>query len=248
MRTEPTTTEQSAAEVFRAARDRATRDGAERTSGEQVAACIRTLVCDGYLRRGDRVPQDDIAAALGVSRIPVREALLTLELSGWLVIEPHRGAYILGLDERGVRDHYALLGQLWAIFTRRVIEADDPERLARLQNAQEAIQTSTDALSLFTSSVAFTRELQDAASTPRLVPTFTMLEQLSPGNFFEEVPGTDKVQKSGTARIMRAIRQRDTEKAAQESLRMLEQHADRLVALLESRNVFARNLAPTPRS
>jgi DNA-binding GntR family transcriptional regulator len=50
-----------------------------RSSGEQAAIYIRGLIFQGRLRQGDRVPQDEIARTLGVSRIPVREALLSLE-------------------------------------------------------------------------------------------------------------------------------------------------------------------------
>ncbi|HET6663353.1 MAG TPA: GntR family transcriptional regulator, partial [Acidimicrobiales bacterium] len=49
------------------------------SSGDQAALYIRRLMFDGDLRPGTRVPQDEIAQALGVSRIPVREALIALE-------------------------------------------------------------------------------------------------------------------------------------------------------------------------
>ena len=48
-------------------------------ASEAVAAHVRRLVFDGKLRQGDKVPQQEIADALGVSRIPVREALVALE-------------------------------------------------------------------------------------------------------------------------------------------------------------------------
>ncbi len=79
------------------------------TSGEQAALYIRRLVFDGDLKPGDRVPQDSVAAALGMSRIPVREALIALEREGWVTIETHRGAFVNGFDRQAVRDHYALL-------------------------------------------------------------------------------------------------------------------------------------------
>jgi len=52
------------------------------SSGDQAALYIRRLMFDGDLRPGTRVPQDEIAQALGVSRIPVREALIALEREG----------------------------------------------------------------------------------------------------------------------------------------------------------------------
>ena len=65
-----------------------------RTSGEAAALYIRKLIFDGYLRPGARVHQDDVAQALGISRIPVREALIALEQQGWVTIEPNRGAFV----------------------------------------------------------------------------------------------------------------------------------------------------------
>ncbi|OLT31145.1 hypothetical protein BJF79_09135 [Actinomadura sp. CNU-125] len=68
------------------------------------------------MRQGDRVPQDDIARALGVSRIPVREALLSLKREGRVTIRPHRGAFIGALDEAAVREQGDLAA---ALFTER---------------------------------------------------------------------------------------------------------------------------------
>jgi DNA-binding FadR family transcriptional regulator len=48
----------------------------------QVAEHIRSLIFSGNLQAGQRVPQDEIAGQLGVSRLPVREALITLEADG----------------------------------------------------------------------------------------------------------------------------------------------------------------------
>jgi len=79
---------------------------ARRSSGDHAATYIKRLIFDQHLRPGDRVPQDDVAQALGISRIPVREALIALEREGWITIEMHRGAFVNDLDEQAVRDHY----------------------------------------------------------------------------------------------------------------------------------------------
>jgi DNA-binding GntR family transcriptional regulator len=69
-----------------------------RSSGEAAALHIRKLIFDGYLRPGARVHQDDVARGLGISRIPVREALIALEQQGWVTIEPNRGAFVVPGD------------------------------------------------------------------------------------------------------------------------------------------------------
>src|ERR1019366_2682230 len=106
------------------------------SSGEQIASHIRWLIFDGSLRPGMRVPQDAIARNLGVSRIPVREALIVLEREGWVTIEMHRGAFINALDEQAVHDHYELYGLIFGFAAQRALSRrvpDLPERLADIQ-------------------------------------------------------------------------------------------------------------------
>src|SRR5205807_1670763 len=69
-----------------------------RSSGNQAADYIRTLIFEGQLRPGQRVPQEDVAEALSLSRIPVREGLIALEREGWVSIELNRGAFVNTLD------------------------------------------------------------------------------------------------------------------------------------------------------
>lgn len=90
-----------------------------KSSGQQVSLYIRRIVFDGVLLPGDRVPQDAIAFHLGLSRVPVREALLSLQREGWVRITPHRGAFISTLDEEVVRDHYELFGNLYSLASAR---------------------------------------------------------------------------------------------------------------------------------
>ena len=78
---------------------------------------LRPKILD--LKPGTRVPQDDIARVLGVSRIPVREALIALEREGWVTIEMHRGAFVNALDEQAARDTYELFGLVYGFAVRR---------------------------------------------------------------------------------------------------------------------------------
>lgn len=66
--------------------------------GQWVAAAIRKEILDGRLTPGGRVRQEELAARLGSSRIPVREALRQLESEGLVVLVPNSGAWIAKLD------------------------------------------------------------------------------------------------------------------------------------------------------
>src|SRR5213075_1965678 len=95
------------------------------SSGDHAEVYIKRLIFDQHLKAGDRVPQDDVASALGISRIPVREALIALEREGWVTIEMHRGAFVNEFDEQTVRDHYTLFGLVYGFATRRALARDD---------------------------------------------------------------------------------------------------------------------------
>ncbi len=62
-----------------------------------VASSIRQRIISGELPGGHQIKQETIAAQLGVSRIPVREALVQLESEGLVVIHTHRGAVVAEL-------------------------------------------------------------------------------------------------------------------------------------------------------
>jgi len=60
----------------------------------QIAELLEEAIIVGELLPGQRLRGDDLAATYGVSRIPVREAMRTLEAGGWIEIRPRYGAYV----------------------------------------------------------------------------------------------------------------------------------------------------------
>jgi len=60
----------------------------------QIAELLEEAIIGGELLPGQRLRGDDLAATYGVSRIPVREAMRTLEAGGWIEIRPRYGAYV----------------------------------------------------------------------------------------------------------------------------------------------------------
>ena len=73
---------------------------------DQVYAAIRERILSGAIERGGRVHQEDIAAELGVSRTPVREALRRLAAEGLIEMRTNRGARVADLSEADMRQPY----------------------------------------------------------------------------------------------------------------------------------------------
>jgi DNA-binding GntR family transcriptional regulator len=207
-------------------------------SGEHIALHIRSLIFEGELRPGMRVPQDAIATDLGVSRIPVREALIVLEREGWVTNEMHRGAFINALDEQAVHDHYELFGLIYGFAAKRALArgaADLPQQLADL-HASFSAATSPD--ELYRLSIDFHALIVKAAASPRINVALRAMSALVPGNFFEVVPDAVEVENRGLAAIVRAMKQGDGEKASAEYGRMMRRVGNKVAQLFRERSLF----------
>ncbi len=196
------------------------------------------MVFSGELRPGDRLRQDEIAAQLGVSRIPVREAIISLDREGWVTISPHRGAYVHGLDPDYVRDHYELYGLIYAMAARRATERATPETAAALRDAAREVARTKDADAFAPANAAFVNAVLAMAAAPRLTSVLRTMTGIVPGNFFAQVPGSLTRQRKGLAAVNRRIEAGDGEGAAQEFLSMLRDQGDAVVRLLDSLGLF----------
>lgn len=99
----------------------------DRSVGEQVTVEIRRAILSGALRPGQEFSLREIASQLGVSFIPVREALRRLESQGLVIMRPNRSAMVVPLDRDDLLGIYRL---------RKQIEPDLAADSARLHSAE----------------------------------------------------------------------------------------------------------------
>lgn len=129
----------------------------------QIAGQLRTLISAGELAVGSRLPAErDLAQQLGVSRPSVREALIAMEVEGWVEVRSGSGVYVL--DRSSQTSHAARArapqisddewGPLELIRARRVVEGETAaiaanqakaEHIAAISEALAAMQSDTDA-------------------------------------------------------------------------------------------------------
>lgn len=118
----------------------------------QIAEQLRSLMASGEFTAGSRLPAErDLAKQLGVSRPSVREALIALEVEGWVEVRTGSGVYVLERARRvpGKRGKVpaAEWGPLELIRARRVIEGEIAS-LAAAHAKRKDIQAIRDALAL----------------------------------------------------------------------------------------------------
>lgn len=209
------------------------------SSADHVVLYIRRLIFDGDLRPGQRVPQDDIAETLGVSRIPVREALIALEREGWVTIELHRGAFINALDEASVRDHYELFGLIYGFAAQRALARTAASEMVKALDRIVKDLAKTDRPEAFSRlAVEFHRTVVESAHSNRIKVLVRAMSTLVPGDFFDLVPAAVTIERRGLPAINRAIRAGDEERIAKEYSAMMRRVGEAVVALFADRGLF----------
>ena len=178
---------------------------ARRSVGEGVADHIRQLVFNGELRDGERVPQREIAQALGVSSVPVREALASLQREGVVTIEPNRGAFVNGLDADVVREQFYVFGRIYGLATRVTTERAEPAVIAELTELAERIGAERDLDALLANSIHFQMLIVEQGGSKRLRALISPFSRIVPGNFYATIPGSAEVTRRGVPEMAEAI-------------------------------------------
>ena len=78
------------------------------TTPDLIADALRADIQRGAVAPGHALRQEELARRFGVSRLPIRDALLRLESEGLVVVYPNRGAYVASLSAAEVREIYDL--------------------------------------------------------------------------------------------------------------------------------------------
>jgi DNA-binding GntR family transcriptional regulator len=111
----------------------ATRRLVRAKTSEAVVDYVLEQLFTGALRSGDRIDHDELGDALGVSRLPVREALVMLERDGIVSTRYHRGVYVEPFDAESILDDFEIMGLLSGVAVRRLAERPDPDTIGVLR-------------------------------------------------------------------------------------------------------------------
>ena len=117
-----------------------------RTKGQAVYEQLRGWIVHGKLGPGDAVDQERLADSLGVSRMPLRQALQRLESDGLIERRPHHTAIVTGFSQPDIRDIYAARSVLEGLLAEKGAGSLDAPGLGRLAEAydrmSEAVPTA----------------------------------------------------------------------------------------------------------
>lgn len=197
----------------------------------QVADHIREEVFAGRLHPGTRLDQDGLASRLGVSKIPVREAIIALEGEGLLVSYPHRGAFVAPLTPDDIREHFSAFGAVSAVAAARAAATfgtDDVAALAAVLDRMRAPNAPLDDLN-----DEFHRRINRSGSR-RLRGLIARLASSMPSAFLSHSDHHDaKEALQEHAAIVSAIGGGDADRAAVMTRRHFDRSGDAAARIME---------------
>ncbi|PLR75928.1 GntR family transcriptional regulator [Bacillus sp. V3-13] len=134
----------------------------------KVCNVIREAIIRGDFKPGERLKQSDLADKLGVSRMPVREALQKLESEGLIIIEPHKGAIVKSISINDIEEIYSLRAELEKLAVYKSIDLLTEEDIHQLTILVDRMETAEDVDSFVSDNIEFHKLLVRRCKWERL--------------------------------------------------------------------------------
>jgi DNA-binding GntR family transcriptional regulator len=180
---------------------------------DEVATELRRMVITGEFEAGQRLTQDKLAKTLGVSTMPVREALLRLAAEGLIIASANRSFSVASNSVEDLRDIFWMHSMLQGELARRAtLHADDElvKTLTEHHKRYMAVIDEEDAR--FDANWAFFRAVNLASQAPRLLLMIRSTLRFFP-DILHKAPGSPELAGKWQRDLLRAIAKRDPDKA-----------------------------------
>lgn len=201
---------------------------------DEVADHVRHLIFSGSVKPGTKVNQDTVAAALGVSKLPVREALIALESEGLVESIPRRGVFVAALSPEDVIDHYRIYAAVLALVASEAASRFTPDDVAELRTLQEAMKTEKDDVERERLNFRFHRKINVSGGSRRLLAAITLMSRTMPSNFYEFATGWANIAVDQHEQVLNAIEAGDADAAGEAMRKHIESGGEHAVARLTS--------------
>jgi DNA-binding GntR family transcriptional regulator len=209
-----------------------------------VADQLRTTILDGVYKPGEWLRQERLAQDLGVSQMPVREALKELAAEGLIEHVPYRGARVIEFSPQDIEDLYAHRAFLEGLAARGAAEKITPREIAELKSLQGEMEANygTESLSIYReSNRQFHQTIFKASRRTYLIRTLSQMWAAFPtmliGNFATTaatpLPERDEADKREHRAIITALEKHDLEAAEQAMRAHILTTKQQLVAALQ---------------
>ncbi|NUW41417.1 GntR family transcriptional regulator [Nonomuraea rhodomycinica] len=205
------------------------------TAQQFVLEELRRAITTGRLRPGDPIRQEALAEELDVSRVPLREALKTLQGEGLVTYQAHRGYFVERLSLGDLREVYLIRELLEAEAVRRAAGRIGDEALRAAERAQAEVEEAAaagDVLAMAEANRRFHMTILEASGLPRMVRMIRTLWDSTDAYrsvYYGEPANRERVIEEHRA-ALDLLRRRDAEGA----VRVLAAHRAHAVTAIEA--------------
>lgn len=150
----------------------------QRLLRHDVLSSLRAAILDGTFKPGERLNENKIAKQMGVSRGPIREAIMELEEEGLVILVPHKGAFVVAFSADDVREIYSLrclLEGYAAKLAAKSVSDQDIKRLEMIVRGMEEAVSKNRLDMLVEKDLEFHRELCKLSGHKLLLQTWDKL-------------------------------------------------------------------------
>lgn len=208
----------------------------------EIAQQIRQMVFTGEMVPGAKIDQDALAVEFGVSKLPIRESLITLDSEGLVVNEPRRGWYVAEIAPEDILDHYRILAYVSGLMAGRAAERLDDAKRDRL--AELHLRMSPDDVGtpqqLEDLNFEFHWVVNSTTSSRRLRSILRTFSEAIPARFFEIVHSWPEIAHEDHRRVLEGILDRDADAAQQAMTEHIYRGGEHAVAYLTERGFWDR--------
>ncbi|BBY04990.1 GntR family transcriptional regulator [Mycobacterium noviomagense] len=179
---------------------------------EDVARFVRNRIFDGTYAAGEYVRLDQLAAELGISVTPVREALFQLRAEGLLAQKPRRGFVVLPVTSRDLTDVANVQAHVGGELAARAainIKDDGLRELKQIQAQLEAAYASNDNERAVRLNHEFHRAINVAADSPKLAQLMSQITRYATESVFPTITGWPDQSIKDHRRVLAALEKRD---------------------------------------
>ena len=180
------------------------------TVRSRAATELRDRILTGRLPRGARIDLDQLSEEFGISRTPVREALLELSYEGLVAVAPRSGITVLGITPEDAVDNFAVLAALSGKAAEWATTRMTPELLDELRALAAAIPGAADVVA---ANQRFHRALNLASGSPRLLLHLRQAVRVVPASYFELFPEQEQRSEREHAELLAAMGRGDAAEA-----------------------------------
>lgn len=141
---------------------------------------LKRRLNSGMIRPGQFIDLSALGRELGMSRTPLRDAMIRLELEGFVIVYPRRGVMVRNLDLADIRDIYQILGALEASVVERMalrFRASDADRMDAFRETMAKSLAADDFDAYYSANLAFHDVYLDLSDNEDLVRDVHILKE-----------------------------------------------------------------------